>query len=50
MRRSETTSSTSFREKFGLETVEVKQVLSGKCTEWEINGKSMHPSAMKVSS
>ena len=30
-----------FREKFGLETVEVKQVLSGKCTEWEIDGKGV---------
>jgi hypothetical protein len=30
-----------FREKFGLETVEGKQVVSGKCTDWEIDGKGV---------
>jgi hypothetical protein len=30
-----------FRETFGLETVEGKQLVSGKCTEWEIDGKGI---------
>lgn len=30
-----------FREKFGLQIVEGKQVVSGKCTEWEIDGKGV---------